>query len=91
MKTEDPNEPVTSASRLKDIAGGCSVYIVIMIGMLMLLMMFLKSIPWIAENVFPWVSFSTAITLLVIVPICLILAIFTKTPGQSPYKGIVDQ
>jgi len=52
-----------------------------MIGMLMLLVAFFKSTPWIAENVFPWVSFSNAITVLVIVPICLILAIFKKTRG----------
>jgi len=81
---EKENSQGNSASGIKDVVlglGGCLVFIAIAIGGLVLLIMFLRGTPWIAENFYPWTVLAAKIALYFVVPTCSVLAFFRKGRG----------
>jgi hypothetical protein len=81
---EKENSQGNSASGIKYVVlglGGCLVYIAIAIGGLVLLIMFLRGTPWIAENFYPWTVQAAKITLYFVIPTCSVLAFFRKGRG----------
>jgi len=60
---------------------GWLLYIILAIGGLVLILLFFRGTPWIAENIYPWINTVSGIALIIVVPISLILSIFKRTRG----------
>lgn len=71
-------------ARIKNIlltVGGLLFYIFLAVGGVVLLLLFFKGTPWIAENIYPFVNAISGIALIIAVPLSLILSIFKRTRG----------
>ncbi len=88
MAIFDAEEIETKESKWSDILGGalgCLIYLVFGLGGIAVVVMIIRGVPWIAENVYPIVSFVCSILLLLLVPISIVLSIFRKT---HPWAGL---
>lgn len=88
MAIFDAEEIETKESKWSDILGGvlgCLIYLVFGFGGIALVVMLIRGVPWIAENVYPIVSLICTILLLLLVPISIVLSIFRQT---RPWAGL---
>ncbi len=60
---------------------GWLFYIILAVGGIVLILLFFRGTPWIAENIYPWINTVSGIALIFVVPISLLLSIFKRTRG----------
>ena len=86
LDQEIPLEDKELNSNWKDTAtsiGGCLTYLVFFLSGIIFIILLIRGVPWIAENIYPLVSLITVGLFLIITPISILLAFFKKTRGIS--------
>lgn len=64
---------------------GCLIYLVLGLAGIAVIVLLVRGVPWIAENVYPTATLICTILLLLLVPLSIILSIFHKT---RPWGGL---
>src|SRR5438046_1642057 len=88
MAIFDAEEIEAKKSKWSEILGGilgCLIYIVFGLAGIAVIVLLIRGVPWIAENVYPIVTFICTLLLLLLIPLSIVLSIFRKT---RPWAGV---
>ncbi|MGB7070493.1 MAG: hypothetical protein WBD22_13450 [Pyrinomonadaceae bacterium] len=88
MAIFDAEEVETKESKWADTLGGvlgCLIYLVFGLAGIAVIVLLIRGVPWIAENVYPIVTLVCTILHLLLIPLSIVLSIFRKT---RPWAGV---
>ncbi|MGQ0543182.1 MAG: hypothetical protein ACT4O9_15265 [Blastocatellia bacterium] len=88
MAIFDAEEIETKESKWSDVVAGvlgCLLYIAFGVGGIAIIVLLIRGVPWIAENVYPIVTLVCTLLLLLLIPLSIVLSIFRKT---RPWAGL---
>ena len=83
---EESDQAEKKSSKWKETAatiGGCFLYIAFPLVGITLIFLIIRGVPWIAENIYPWISVICAGFVILALPISILLAFFKKTREVS--------